>query len=187
MKESPDNNEWVKRLSLPGTVLFEQITTSPTRSLGNQLLFVSFLALLLSIDFLVITEGNVGIFKFKLSSYFNIIIVMAVSCLYFLLSYWFALFRDYKTSQYFRLPAVVEHRRLRDELVIALNSRFERAGHLAEEIERLIAIRKMKRDEIELNTDKSRPVQDDELEELENWNTEYNSWKLKMDEYRCLL
>lgn len=164
MSPSSDSNEWVKRLSFPGTVFFEPFATDSTRSDGKQLILISLVTLLLAIDLLRVTEGSVGVLKIEPGPYFNVLVIMALTCLYFLLSYWLALFRDWKTSHYRRLPAVVEHHRLREELAIAQYERLRRHDHLVAETERLLAMRKAKLEEIESVTRQRRPSPDEEFE-----------------------
>lgn len=185
MSTPPDANEWVKRLSFPGSVLLEPFTADSTRSDGKQLILVSLVTLLLMIDLLRVTEGSVGVLKVEPSHYFNALAVMALTCLYFLLTYWITLFRDWKASYYKRLPAVVEQHRLNEELAIAQRERLKRNEHLNAEIGRLIAIRRAKLEEIHQTAHRPHPSSDEELEEFEKFLADFHVRQQELEAFEA--
>jgi len=185
MSTPPDANEWVKRLSLPGTVLLEPFTADSTRSDGKQLILVSLVTLLLAIDLLKVTEGSVGVLKIEPGPYFNAVAVMALTCLYFLLTYGLALFRDWKASYYRRLPAVVEQHRLHEELAIAQRERLQQHDHLVTETDRLLEIRKAKFEEIKQTAHRAHPSSDEEPEDLEDFLDDFRVREQKREAFEA--
>lgn len=149
MTTIPEPNEWVKRLESPGTTLLEPFTSEATRTDGKQLVLISIVTILLSMDLLKVTKGSAGPLTIEPTEYLNVVFLAGAACTYFLLIYGFSLYRDKKASFYKRLPAIVEHRRLQDENVQIQNQRYARHEYLQDEISKLLEVRKQKLAEID--------------------------------------
>ena len=182
---SKDPKEWVARLESPGTSLLAPFTSEATRKAGRQLVFLSALTILLSKSIITIGEGTFAGLKFQPSKIAAMVLLAGLACTYFLLLYAFDLYQDWKATQYKRIPALVEYRRLYDETRQEQNARMERWSFLETETERLRQLRRDKYEEYFGVNQVSQPSIDAENElepDMEAIDRSHQD-SLKMDEF----
>ena len=142
-----DSNEWVARLETPGTSFLTPFTSETTRKEGRQLVLLSALTILLSRGIITVGEGSFAGLKAQPSRIADVVLLAGLACAYFLLLYAFDLYRDWRATEYKRMPGVVEFHRLRDEAIQQQNAKTERWAFLASETSRLLQLRRDKSEE----------------------------------------
>jgi hypothetical protein len=166
-----DSNDWVSRLEIPGTSFLAPFTSETTRKDGRQLVLLSALTILLSRGIISVGEGSFAGLKAQPSRIADVVLLAGLACTYFLLLYAFDLYRDWRATEYKRMPAVVEYHRLRDEAIQQENAKTERWDFLTSERARLEQLRKDKSDELSRIDRESQPggVMDASSAEFEAW------------------
>jgi hypothetical protein len=121
-----DPNNWVARLGTVGTRLLEPFTSEATRKEGRQLVLVSALTILLSVNIIKVIEGNLAGLKFESPSIEWMVILAGLACVYLLVLYGLDLWRDGRTGKYKRMSSIVEYLTLRDEVVLEINAKTQK-------------------------------------------------------------
>jgi hypothetical protein len=184
-----DSNDWVARLETPGTSFLAPFTSETTRKDGRQLVLLSALTILLSRGIITIGEGSFAGLKAQPSRIADVVLLAGLACAYFLLLYAFDLYRDWRATEYKRLPAAVEYNRLRNEAIQQQNAKTERWDFLASETSRLLQLRRDKSEELSRLDRESQPagVTEASSAEFEVWiekDRERQQDRLKrMDEF----
>lgn len=162
-----DSNDWVARLETPGTSFLAPFTSETTRKDGRQLVLLSALTILLSRGIITVGEGSFAGVKAQPSRIADVVLLAGLACAYFLLLYAFDLYRDWRATEYKRMPAAVEYSRLRDEAIQQQNAKTERSDFLASETSRLLQLREDKSDELSLIDRESQPALVTEVSSVE--------------------
>jgi len=153
-----DLNDWVARLEIPGTSFLAPFTSETTRKDERQLVLLSALTILLCRGIISVGEGSFAGFKAQPSRIADVVLLAGLACAYFLLLYVFDLYRDWRATEYKRMPAVVEYHRLRGEAIKQQNAKTERGDFLLSETSRLLQLRRDKSEEFSRIDRKSQPA-----------------------------
>ena len=184
-----DSNEWVARLETPGTSFLAAFTSDTTRKDGRQLVLLSALTILLSRGIIAVGDGTFAGFKAQPSKTAYVVLLAGLASAYFLLLYSFALYRDLRSTQYKRMPGLVEYQRLREEVIQQQNAKTERWAFLASETARLLQLRIDKKKSLDRIDTESPPAlateaSPDEIEDGPEVSTEHRQERQKrMDEF----